>query len=326
MALRVKWMVFWLIDLMAVLEFLLRRRRPKSGLTILCYHRTVGGLPQHPPFDPFNVSPATFCQQLAALRSLPGTTLTTAGEVAEWIERGSVRDGAYLMLTFDDGYQNVLEAATQLHREGWPAVFFVATGYIGQPTFDFCAFDRWCTNQSDPRWYKPVTLDDCRRLLQLGMEIQPHGHMHRRLGQLPQAEIEDEIRSSKAVVQEALGRKVIAFAYPYGSPYLKDFSRSVEGSLSEAGIQFAVSTEIGRNDVRTLRLKSYQLRRIPVQEYDRGVFFQAKAAGYCALLRFVQAVIHKIKARRAVCGRALFATREPGAKRDNLSSPPQALT
>jgi len=121
LTLRLKRVAFWLADLTAVLEFLLHRRRPRSGLTVLCYHRTAENLPVTAPFDPCNVTPATFFGQMASLRSLQHVTVVSAKWLGDWIRKGGIPTGSYLMFTFDDGYHNSLEAAVRLHRKDGPA-------------------------------------------------------------------------------------------------------------------------------------------------------------------------------------------------------------
>ena len=109
-----------------------------------------------------------------------------------------------MLVTFDDGYQNVIAAAKVLHQENSSAVIFVATDYIGKPVFDFNNYDVWCQGlpNSDPLWYKPLCLTDCQELLKLGMEIQLHGHSHRPLGSLHDDELKEEIRNSKATIEK----------------------------------------------------------------------------------------------------------------------------
>ena len=296
LTLRLKWVAFWLADLTAVLEFLLHRKQPRSGLTVLCYHRIAENLPVTAPFDPFNVTPATFSWQMASLRSLHDVTVVSAKWLADWIRKGGIPTGSYLMFTFDDGYHNSLEAAVRLHREGWPGIFFVTTGYIGKPVFDFNPFDVWCKAQhlSDSTWYAPLTLADCRKLLDLQMEVQPHGHLHRPLGRLQTKETHEEIQESKNVIQIMLGCEAIAFSYPYGSSRANHFNRSVEECLSNMGFRFAVSTDAGRNELTSIETKAFRLRRVPVHEHDKGLFFQAKAAGYAGALPVLKALAYTV--------------------------------
>src|SRR2546422_2883585 len=207
-ALWVKRVLFRLVESPGVLLFLLSGKKPKAGLTILCYHRIADGLPRNPLLNSFNVSPAQFERQLAALESLPGISVVSVRQVAEWLETGPIPAGSFLLFTFDDGYKNAIVAAVQLAAKGLNGVFFVVTGYVGEEVLDFNVYDVWCKNLpgSNPIWYRPMDLEDCRRLLALGMEIQPHSHTHRPLGWLKPEEMEQEIQASKVFVEGILGQ------------------------------------------------------------------------------------------------------------------------
>ena len=53
-------------------------------------------------------------------------------------------------------------------------------------------------------------------LCELNVEIGAHGHTHRQLDTLPPSAIADEILQSKEMLEDALGREVPSFAYPFG--------------------------------------------------------------------------------------------------------------
>jgi peptidoglycan/xylan/chitin deacetylase (PgdA/CDA1 family) len=286
----------WITGMTAVVEFLAHGKKPKPGLTILCYHRIAEDIPKDAPCDPFNVSPGTFEKQLAALPSIRGLRVISAKTVAGLLKDSTVSAGSYLLITFDDGYQNNLCAARMLHQQNCPGVIFVVTDYIGKPVFDFNTYDVWCQGlpNAEPIWYKPVSITDCQELLKLGMEIQLHGHSHRPLGSLQNDDLNEEIRNSKTTVERLGGGEAIALAYPYGSSRAGHFNQHVEDCLKTKGIQFAVSTDAGTNPWPELKRQAYRLRRIPIHEHDRGLLFQAKAAGYCGVLPLVKAAAYRM--------------------------------
>ncbi|OLC64130.1 MAG: hypothetical protein AUH69_12835 [Actinobacteria bacterium 13_1_40CM_4_65_12] len=337
LALQIKQILFWLVDFTAVIHFLLNGRKPKPGLTILCYHRVAEGLPSNPPFNPFNVTPGHLERQLAALQALRGTTVVSARHVAEWLRTNRIPEGSFLLLTFDDGYQNALVAAEQLAAKGWTGVFFVVTSYVGKPILDFNDYDRWCQNlpHSKSIWYRPVELKDCHRLIALGMEVQPHSHTHRPLGWLESEEMEQEIQASRAFIEKTLGQLAVAFSYPVGSPYLNHFTPATERAMAKAGFQFAVSTEAGVNDLHSLPHQAFRMRRIPVNDYNDGLFFLAKAAGYCGILPIAKYLLHKLvlplahsRAAGSVLGPGTTSNpdaKENGVPRSNGPMAPRAV-
>jgi peptidoglycan/xylan/chitin deacetylase (PgdA/CDA1 family) len=114
-----------------------------------------------------------------------------------------------VLLTFDDGYRSILNSAlAQLLRFGHPAVLFVPTGYIGG------------TNTFDANTREPVEAicdwNDLRALERQGVSIQSHGASHRPFSELDQAEQEEELARSKAVLEAGLGKLIEIFSFPYG--------------------------------------------------------------------------------------------------------------
>ena len=299
LGLRIKAGVFWLSALVGVVMFLLRGKRPKPGLAILCYHRIAENLPAGSPYDPYNVSPKQFARQLDALQSLASVKVASVAEVAEWVKSGSTPEGSYVLITFDDGYQNILAAAQQLQSRSLRGACFLSTGYIDRPTFECNLFDQWCQqlSGSNPHWYRPLTWDDCRDMVGLGMDLQPHGHRHRLVGQLGQEDMAEEILLSKRTIEDHLRCEVKAYAYVGGSSYLNHYNARVEEFLSQAGFCFALSTDAGTNPPEWIKLNAFHLRRLPVHEHDEGLFFQAKIAGYSGPLPALKSVVHRLRTR-----------------------------
>jgi len=298
----VKRALFYLNDVAAVIQYALHGFRPRQGLTILCYHRTAQGLPRRVPFNPYNVDLQVFLKQLETIAAMKAITIVSAGQVARWLEGEVPPHGSYLLLTFDDIWQNNLSAARALASRGMPAAFFVPTAHIGKEVFSFSAFDVWCKAQSgaDPDWYTPIRAEDLPRLRSLKIEVQPHSHAHRSLGSMSSAEMEDDIRQSVAIVRQAVGEDPVAFAYPYGSTMLGDVPLAAATELKRQGIVFAVATDAGCNRLADLRRDAYRLRRIPVNPYDVGLFIRAKAAGFCGPLSLAKSMFHRLPGMKAV--------------------------
>ena len=95
-------------------------------------------------------------------------------------------------VTFDDGHVTNLEAARLLHRHGASADFFINPSTVG--TAGFLDWDQLAQMQA---W---------------GMSIQSHGMRHRFLDDLSPAEVEDELRESKAEIEVRLGSRVHVYA------------------------------------------------------------------------------------------------------------------
>lgn len=111
--------------------YALASRYRKPRLLVACYH---GVLSRDHSADPAlygnTVSASEFAAQLEQLGrwfdfvDLPGAL--------HWLENGPRTSKPPVLVTFDDGYRNNLTLAVPiLRRAGVPAVFFLATGYIG---------------------------------------------------------------------------------------------------------------------------------------------------------------------------------------------------
>jgi peptidoglycan/xylan/chitin deacetylase (PgdA/CDA1 family) len=113
------------------------------------------------------------------------------------------------LITFDDGYRSIREAALRGLREfGYPGVLFVPSDYIGR-TNDFEA------DTDEPR-ERLCDVDDLRELERNRISVQSHCASHRPLSSLAESEQADELAGSKAALERALGKRVDALSYPYG--------------------------------------------------------------------------------------------------------------
>ena len=108
------------------------RRALRSRLRVVCYHGVVGGDRSDDAYRYRNtVSVAQFRRQLATLSR--HFSPVSAGDVLDWVERGTRLPDSAVLVTFDDGYRNnLVHALPELERYGVPALVSVTTGYIGQ--------------------------------------------------------------------------------------------------------------------------------------------------------------------------------------------------
>ena len=175
-------------------------------LAILGYHKI--GDPAPGGWETwFYISEELFARQLADLRDGGWTVLDLRGFLKALSDPAAAPRKAAL-LTFDDGYRSMLGAASRvLARFGYPGVLFVPTAYVGGDN----AFDA----DVEPR--EPIcTWDELRELGRRGIAIQAHGVTHRRASELTPAELDDEIRRSKAALEAELREPVDVFSFPYG--------------------------------------------------------------------------------------------------------------
>ncbi len=101
-------------------------------------------------------------------------------------------------ITFDDGYADTYEAVELLGRHALACTVYVTTGQIG-------GLGRLSAQQVGALARLP------------GVEVGSHAVHHRWLDELNGHELVDELRDSKAQLQELTGGRIDSFAYPHGA-------------------------------------------------------------------------------------------------------------
>ena len=132
-----------------------------------------------------------------------------AGSIAEMLDGPGQGPRPRAAVTFDDGFVSVLENAVPvLAAESVPATVFAVAGAPG----------------NKPSWQAGVdageTMMTAAQLRQLPADlvtVGSHGMTHRPLDTLPLEEAGEELAGSRRALEDILGRKVTAFAFPYGA-------------------------------------------------------------------------------------------------------------
>ena len=171
-------------------------------LAVLLYH-TISDDP--PPWIAhLAVTPRDFRAQLDAVAA-SGRVPVTAAQVVDARRGGAPLPPDAVALTFDDGFRDFATVAQPaLAARGLPAALFVTTGALHPD------------NRSRLPDAPMLTLRDIALLDRDGVEICSHTHLHAQLDTLDRRSVERELTRPKQILQDALGREVPVFAYPYG--------------------------------------------------------------------------------------------------------------
>jgi peptidoglycan/xylan/chitin deacetylase (PgdA/CDA1 family) len=130
-------------------------------------------------------------------------------EAVDYLRGGRPFPDRALVITFDDGYRTVHDQAFPvLQRYGMSATVFLAVG-SGHTT---SPAGRLSSLEGRPM----LAWDEIRQMHRQGIDFGAHTCTHRDLTRLPVVEVEAEVRSSKTIIEDALGAPVACFAYPYG--------------------------------------------------------------------------------------------------------------
>lgn len=147
-----------------------------------------------------------------------------------------------ISITFDDGYaENCDFALPMLIERRIPVTYFVTTYHTAeQQPFPH---DR---NLNTP--LPTNTIESLRALDMAGVEIGGHSRTHIDLGKITcQQTLVDEVISASRELEEAIGRKVRYFAFPYGQH--ANLNPTVFAMLKEAGFLGACSAYQGWNEI-----------------------------------------------------------------------------
>jgi peptidoglycan/xylan/chitin deacetylase (PgdA/CDA1 family) len=204
--------------------------------TILTYHH-IEEPPAHGKHSGLFVRPETFERQLEYLKR-SGIRVIALDALAEGLSNETGGNQLQVAITFDDGYANNYERAWPLLRRfGFPATFFITTGWIGG---------------RHPQGAPMMDAAQIRDLASGGMEIGSHTVTHPWLGRIDREAARRELAESKATLESITGRAVRWLCYPSGS-----FNPAVQEIARELGYVGACSV------IRDNRMHAGQLYHLP---------------------------------------------------------------
>jgi peptidoglycan/xylan/chitin deacetylase (PgdA/CDA1 family) len=219
-------------------------------LGILSFHK-VGEPPAGSWPTWFYIPETLFASQLTYLQK-HGWQVIDCSTFLMSLDTPDILPTRAVLLTFDDGYRSMRDVVLPwLLRFGYPAVLFVPSDYIGQ----YNVFDAGM----EPK--EPICdWDDLRELQRHGVAVQSHGASHRCFSNLRIGELEEELRRSKAVLENGLGRDVDVLAYPYGDGGAD--AQAVRRALQHAGYRAACLYKGGATLLPIT--DRYRLGRVPM--------------------------------------------------------------
>jgi len=133
--------------------------------------------------------------------------------------------------------------------------------------------------QLPPAEYSSVTWEQVKEMESGGIEIGSHTITHPILPNTTDEQLDQELRGSRARLEEVLAHPVTLFCYPNGS-----VDQRVVNAVAKAGYTCAVTTVPGHNDVQSDIL---QLRRVPA-DLDIDHFVQSTSGFEEMKLRFMR--------------------------------------
>jgi peptidoglycan/xylan/chitin deacetylase (PgdA/CDA1 family) len=227
-------------------------------VTILMYHMIAD--PEDPIESVLCRTPEAFRKDMmqiyqAGYQVLPLATILDAIAGKTDLPEKSVA------ITFDDGLACVYENALPILQEfGYPSSTFIVSGCVN-------GYNEWGKAFGLPR-KRMLTSSEIRTLAESGVDIGAHTVNHIWLGKSKKDIATQEIRDSKAALEDILGQEVPTFAYPFG-----DWNQMARNAVIEAGYSGACSTMPGRNRKNA---DPYLLRRTEIKGGDAPWQFRMK--------------------------------------------------
>lgn len=216
------------------------------------------------PYFKTNTEPGVFLKQMSYLNR-NDYRIISIDEALKIMHSGKHLQNKYAVITFDDGYQDILTNALPILKE----FNFTATVYL--PTHFISEEGRFYKDNRCLNWREAIELQSNN------IEIGSHTVTHPQLISLTQQEVEIELTYSKTVIEEKLGKSCDSFSYPYAFPEAnKQFVSCLRKILLKSGYHNCVSTIVGTMGEKA---DNFFIKRIPVNSYDDEQFFKAKLEG-----------------------------------------------
>lgn len=206
------------------------RQRYKGVCSILMYHR-VAEVSHELPNSILGVAPEQFEAQMRHIASNCNPLSLRAA--IDGLVNGCLPANA-VAVTFDDGFKDNLTAALPiLEKYKIPATIFISTKFID--------------GTLAPWWDKEAPMLSWDDVLKLSSDalitIGAHTVSHPVLSSLTETQAATELRESKKIIEQKIGRSVDFLAYPYGT--LKQANGREFEIARGIGFQAALTTNPG---------------------------------------------------------------------------------
>jgi peptidoglycan/xylan/chitin deacetylase (PgdA/CDA1 family) len=234
--------VFVLIPFAALLLSPLLKQKLHAGGRVFVLHST------RPSFSEIS---STSPRQLLCFLDLVSSFGLRFGSLQEALE-----DDSCVALTFDDGYDDLLNVWPLLRERGVPATIFLPTRFIGLA-------NNW-DNMISAGKRRHLSADQVKELVDEGAVFGSHSHNHRDLTTLSSQEVLEDLTTSRKLLEDLTLQHVEYLAYPFG----KTNSR-ITALAREAGFRYAFGSEPGGRG-------AYYRGRIPLGRLDNSLTFGSK--------------------------------------------------
>jgi len=155
-----------------------------------------------------------------------------------------------VVITFDDGYEDVyLNALPILQKYGFTASIFIITGFVGK-------YNNWDFNFGRKR-KRHLSWKQIKEMSQCGFGFGSHTVNHPDLTKIDPAcgGVEYELKKSKEVLEDKLGKGVIFLSYPFGR-----YNRFVQEEALRLGYKraYTLGSKTKRDSFQSRQRRDFQ--------------------------------------------------------------------
>ncbi len=255
---RVKFTLSKLIS--ATHEITSSSRINSNSQRILMYHSVVN---QNHLKDKFTIGEDLFYSQIRVAKEIYGKDIDNL-ENTQKTDNFSCKK---LNITFDDGYKDNLKIVFPIMEKlQLPFSIFVATDYLKKEYTNF------------------LNAEDLKELSSFpDVSIGSHAKSHTDLTQLNKKEIENELKDSKSIIEDIIGKEVKMFSYPHGG-----VNKEIRDLVENSGYKIAANSRFDTNkQIKDLHM----LNRIEIWNSDSIKIFKQKLTGHWDWMRYRQKLI-----------------------------------
>lgn len=216
--------------------------KKKKGVIFLMYHHII---PDGIKSDyPYTVTVRHFEEQMRYLKEK--FNILHADDLIERIKTENI-DDLNIGITFDDGYKTNYSLAYPILKEyNIPATFFVTTNFIGKEYETFL------------NWHEIKEMASCE-LITFGSHCCWHFNLHA----LTRADVIKEIKQSKLILEDKLGKRIDYLSYPGGN-HNEDIMKIAKNSGYKAAFKDRVVPKKENNN-------PYALGRISIEKANESM-------------------------------------------------------
>ncbi|MDX8336812.1 polysaccharide deacetylase family protein [Candidatus Cetobacterium colombiensis] len=239
-------------------------KKRKYEMPVIMYHRIIKDESEKGVHGTY-VTVEQFEEQMKYLKKKGYETVTFKDLTNNRYKQRFDKEKKWIMLTFDDGYKDNYENAFPiLKKYEFKGIIYILDGI---------KYNKWDVDnpQNPEKKFELMTQEELLEMQKYGIEFGGHTISHPRLADLSIEKARKEIIESKSNIEKLVGKKLLSFAYPYGS-----LNEEVKEIPKEVEYEFAVATDSGSiifsDDL-------FEIRRIGIFPTNSLFNFKRKVSG-----------------------------------------------